>query len=77
MLTAYLQHMYSEGLLCSRAPCMLAAVQYFHRRLWGQLRGAWLAVRTWKTAEPGQLRALLPVLILWGLLAVAMAQEGV
>ena len=75
--TAYFQHMYTEGLPYSRGPYVLAAAQYFHRRLWGNLRGAWSWVRTWKLAEPGEMRRPIPVLVFWGLLAIAPAQEGV
>ena len=53
VLVAYLQAMYSDFKPYSHAPYTLAAVQYFHRRLQGNLKLAWAAVRTWKTAEPG------------------------
>ena len=46
VLTAYLQYLYSENRPYGHATFTLAAVQYFHRRLWGQLRGALAAVRT-------------------------------
>ena len=77
VLTAYLHYLYSENRPYGHATFTLAGVQYFHRRLWGQLRGAWAAVRTWKTAEPGELRAPVPLLVLWGLMAVGLASSGV
>ena len=77
VLTAYLQFLYNEGRPYSHATFALAAIQYFHRRLGGQLRGAWAAVRTWKTAEPGELRSPVPLLVLWGLMSVALADGGV
>ena len=77
VLTAYLQFMYNEGRPYSHATFTLAAIQYFHRRMWGQLRGAWAAVRTWKMAEPGELRSPMPVLVFWVMMAVAMSRHGV
>ena len=77
VLTAYLQHMYNEGRPYSHATFTLAAIQYFHRRMWGQLRGAWAAVRTWKMAEPGELRSPIPVLVVWALMTLALSQHGV
>ena len=55
VLVAYLQHMYDEGRPYSHGPFTLAAVQYFHRGLWGCLKSAWAALKTWQTAEPGEL----------------------
>ncbi len=76
VLTAYLQHVFNDNRPYSHAPYTMAAVPYFHRRLWGQLRGTWAAVKTWETAEPGELRAPEPVMVLWGLMAVATAEPS-
>ncbi len=64
VLPVYLQHVFNDSRPCSHAPFTVAAVQYLHRRLWGQLHGAWAAVKTWKTAEPGELWAPEPMLVL-------------
>ena len=77
VLTAYLQFMYNENRPFSHATFTLAAIQYFHRRMWGNLKGAWAAVRTWKVAEPGELRSPVPALVRWGLMALALAGHGV
>ncbi len=38
VLVAYLQYMYETGRPYSHGPFTLAAVQYFHRSLWGSLK---------------------------------------
>ncbi len=37
VLTAYLQHIFSKNGPYIHATFTFAAVQYFHRKLWGQL----------------------------------------
>jgi hypothetical protein len=73
ILMIYVQHLYDEHVAYTHAPFTLAAIQHFHRSLYGQLRPAWQSVKAWKHAEPGELRAPIPVSLLWGLMVLALA----
>ena len=75
VLIAFLQTLYAEGRPISSGTYILCAIQYFHRHLHGQLRGAWQSVRTWRVSEPGELRRPIP-LALARALAVAAAARG-
>ena len=77
VLVAYLQYLYETGRPYSHGPFTLAAVQYFHRSLWGSLKSAWAALKTWQTAEPGDLRAPMPTLLVWAMMAMALAELSV
>jgi hypothetical protein len=72
VLTCHLEELYNQGRPYSMGPGALAAVQRYHRRLRGQFRGAWAAARTWRCAEPGELRSPIPLLVLWALLALSV-----
>ena len=65
----------TRGRPFSQAPCTLASVQRYHRRLRGHLRAAWSAVQTWTCTEPGELRAPMPVGLLLGTIALALAYD--
>ena len=71
ILMMYVQHLYDEKKAYTQGPFTLAAMQFFHRALHGQLRPAWQSVKAWKHAEPGELRAPVPLSVLWGLLGLA------
>ncbi len=62
VLVTCLQHSYEGSKPHSHGPFTLAAAQYYHKGLWGNLRSAWAAVKTWKAAEPGELRAPAPTM---------------
>ncbi len=72
VLMMYVQHLYDENFAYTHGPFTLAAIQFFHRALHGQLRPAWQSVKAWKHAEPGELRAPIPPSVLWGLMALAL-----
>ena len=76
VLMMYIQYLYDEKRAYTHAPYTLAAIQHFHRSLHGQLRPAWQSVKTWRHAEPGELRAPIPLGVLWGLMAVALATRS-
>ncbi len=77
MLVAYLQYIYEENRVYSHGPFTLASVQYFHPNLWGSLKSAWAAIKTWRAAEPRELRAPIAILLMWAFMSVALSQLNV
>ena len=72
LLIDYVQSCFDRRLSLAVGRRAVLAVQHRHRRLVGELRGAWDSISSWQQHRPGTLRVPCPEVIAQGIFATAL-----